>query len=128
MKENVAWGESEILTTPKGMIVRSLMEANIKLGVSSRGAGTVKNSIVQTNFNFIAQDIVFSPSAPTAFVENIMEGFKLTEWCLENNVLVEKEVDFLLNGLKNLRNRPLEEKILETFDSFMNFAMNKTYK
>ena len=87
-------GEAKIMETPMGKIVKSLMDEGGKLGVSSRGMGSLdqKNgaSYVRDDFYLAtAADIVADPSAPNAFVEGIMEG---KEWVWNNGALVEAEL------------------------------------
>ena len=87
-------GKAKILDTPNGKIVKELLNAGAKLGVSSRGMGTLEKR-GQTNYVkddfFLATggDIVAVPSAPKAFVEVIMEG---KEWIWDNGILKESEV------------------------------------
>ena len=88
-------GEAKILKTPMGEIVKSLMDEGAKLGVSSRGMGSLdqKNgaNYVRNDFYLAtAADIVADPSAPNAFVEGIMEG---KEWVWNNGSLVEAELE-----------------------------------
>ena len=87
-------GEAKILSTPMGKIVENLMEDGAKLGVSSRGMGSLnqKNgaNYVRNDFYLAtAADIVADPSAPSAFVEGIMEG---KEWVWNNGSLIEAHV------------------------------------
>ena len=87
-------GEAKIMDTPMGKIVKNLMDEGAKLGVSSRGMGSLnqKNgaSYVRDDFYLAtAADIVADPSAPNAFVEGIMEG---KEWVWNNGSLVEAHV------------------------------------
>jgi len=87
-------GKAKILDTPNGKIVKELLNAGAKLGVSSRGMGTLEKK-GQTNYvkdDFYlatAADIVADPSAPEAFVEGIMEG---KEWIWDNGVIKEAEI------------------------------------
>ena len=87
-------GEAKIMATPMGEIVKSLMNEGGKLGVSSRGMGSLnqKNGATFVRDDFYlatAADIVADPSAPNAFVEGIMEG---KEWVWNNGALVEAEL------------------------------------
>ena len=87
-------GEAKILSTPMGDIVKSLMDDGAKLGVSSRGMGSLdqKNgaNYVRNDFYLAtAADIVADPSAPNAFVEGIMEG---KEWVWNNGLIREADV------------------------------------
>ena len=91
-------GEAKIMATPMGEIVKNLMDEGAKLGVSSRGMGSLDQkggaSYVRDDFYLAtAADIVADPSAPNAFVEGIMEG---KEWVWDNGALIEAE----LVGLK----------------------------
>ena len=91
-------GEAKIMETPMGKIVKNLMDEGAKLGVSSRGMGSLnqKNgaSYVRDDFYLAtAADIVADPSAPNAFVEGIMEG---KEWVWNNGSLIESQ----LQGMK----------------------------
>ena len=87
-------GKAKILDTPNGKIVKELLNSGAKLGVSSRGMGTLEK---KGNANYVkddfylatAADIVADPSAPQAFVEGIMEG---KEWIWDNGILKESEV------------------------------------
>ena len=87
-------GEAKIMDTPMGKIVKNLMDEGGKLGVSSRGMGSLdsKNGANYVRDDFYlatAADIVADPSAPNAFVEGIMEG---KEWIWNNGSLVEAHV------------------------------------
>ena len=87
-------GKAQILATPMGNIAKNLLEEGVKLGVSSRGMGSIDR---QENANYVmddfmlatAADIVADPSAPDAFVNGIMEG---KEWVWDNGILQEKTV------------------------------------
>ena len=87
-------GEAKIMDTPMGKIVQNLMDEGAKLGVSSRGMGSLRQkggaNVVSDDFYLAtAADIVADPSAPNAFVEGIMEG---KEWVWNNGALVEAHV------------------------------------
>ena len=84
-------GEAKIMDTPMGKIVKSLMDEGATLGVSSRGMGSLpsKGGANYVNKDFMlatAADIVADPSAPSAFVEGIMEG---KEWVWDNGSYLE---------------------------------------
>lgn len=89
MEGNTAFGKAQVLDTPCGQIVKKLMEANVKLGVSTRGVGSLKNGIVQNDYRLICVDVVADPSGPECFVQGVMEG---KEWVFENGILIEKEI------------------------------------
>ena len=87
-------GEAKILKTPMGEIVKNLMDEGAKLGVSSRGMGSLdqRNGANYVRIDFYlatAADIVADPSAPNAFVEGIMEG---KEWVWNHGSLIESEL------------------------------------
>lgn len=88
MEGNIAVGKSLLLDTPMGKIAQALVDGGAKIGVSSRGVGTLKESIVQNDYSLICIDIVSDPSGPSCFVDNIMEN---KEWVFENGILTEKE-------------------------------------
>ena len=109
-------GEAKILSTPMGKIVENLMEDGAKLGVSSRGMGSLnqKNgaNYVRNDFYLAtAADIVADPSAPNAFVEGIMEG---KEWVWNNGSLVEAELVRMKSRIeRRTRSRHAKEDALE---------------
>ena len=87
-------GEAKVLSTPMGEIVKSLMDEGAKLGVSSRGMGSLEQkngaNYVRDDFYLAAAaDIVSDPSAPSAFVEGIMEG---KEWVWTHGALLEADL------------------------------------
>ena len=117
-------GKAKILSTPMGKIAESLISEGVKLGVSSRGIGSLKPT--REGFNVVgddfmlatAADIVSDPSAPDAFVEGIMEG---KEWVWEGGILREKLAEQTRNKINNLVNsRKLEEHKLQIFNDFLN--------
>ena len=87
-------GKALILNTPMGKIVTGLVEGGVKLGVSSRGMGTVETkenkTFVKDDFILATVDIVQDPSAPKAFVNGIMEG---VEWIWENGILKPQQIE-----------------------------------
>jgi hypothetical protein len=87
-------GEAKIMSTPMGEIVKNLMDEGAKLGVSSRGMGSLmqKNGANYVRDDFYlatAADIVADPSAPNAFVEGILES---KEWVWNHGSLIEAHV------------------------------------
>ena len=109
-------GEAKVLSTPMGKIVENLMEDGAKLGVSSRGMGSLnqKNgaNYVRNDFYLAtAADIVADPSAPNAFVEGIMEG---KDWVWNNGSLVEAELVRMKSRIeRRTRSRHAKEDALE---------------
>ena len=109
-------GEAKILSTPMGEIVKSLMDDGAKLGVSSRGMGSLdqKNgaNVVRKDFYLAtAADIVADPSAPNAFVEGIMEG---KEWVWNNGLIQEADVAEIKENIEeNVRQNNSKAHALE---------------
>jgi hypothetical protein len=117
-------GKAKILNTPMGQIASSLIGEGVKLGVSSRGIGSLKPT--KEGFNVVgddfmlatAADIVADPSAPDAFVEGIMEG---KEWIWEGTTLREKLATRTKNKIERLtEQKRLEEHKLNVFNEFIN--------
>ncbi len=117
---NNVWGKAKILDTPYGNIVKNLMDEGARLGVSSRGMGSLKqvNGVneVQKDFMLSAVDIVADPSAPDAFVNGIMEG---KEWVWDNGKLQECEIAEYERQIKTASRRELEEKSLNAWKDFL---------
>lgn len=120
--DNIVLGEAQISSSPNGMIVRALMDDGFKLGVSSRGAGTLKDGIVQKDFKYVCNDIVWEPSASSAFVESIMEA--KTEWVLEEGILVEKDLEDYKNRLANYKKGDVNKVLLGIFEDMLNKVSN----
>ena len=114
-------GRAKILDTPNGKIVKSLIDEGARLGVSSRGMGTLKPDkkaqIVQNDFYLAtAADIVADPSAPNAFVEGIMEG---REWIWDNGLLKEHDIERARDNIRSASSRELEEVKLNEFKNLL---------
>ena len=114
-------GRAKILSTPNGQIVKNLIDDGAKLGVSSRGLGSLESKgnaqYVKDDFQLAtAGDIVADPSAPEAFVEGIMEG---VEWVYESGILKAKDLDQMQKDLKTARLNKLEETKLNLWKSFV---------
>jgi hypothetical protein len=113
-------GEAKIMDTPYGKIVKNLIDEGAKLGVSSRGMGSLepKNGaqVVKTDFYLAtAADIVADPSAPGAFVEGIMEG---KEWVWDNGIVKEVEIAKYRKELDQ-KNKDRAEQKAEIFADFL---------
>lgn len=114
-------GKAQILATPMGSIAKNLLEEGVKLGVSSRGMGSIDR---QENANYVmddfmlatAADIVADPSAPDAFVNGIMEG---KEWVWDNGILQEKTVAKYQRHINESSRRELEARTLQVFEHFL---------
>ena len=114
-------GKAKIMNTPMGNIVKGLLNDGAKLGVSSRGMGSVtqKNNAqyVQNDFMLAtAADIVADPSAPDAFVDGIMEG---VEWIKEGSIFKAVEIESWKDQIRQTKQRHLEEKKLEIMKNFL---------
>lgn len=116
-------GKAKILSTPMGKIVESLLNDGVKLGVSSRGVGTLIStnngySVVGADFMLsTAADIVADPSAPDAFVNGIMEG---KEWVWDGGILREqlaKKIKIKINSLVD--ERKLNEQKIDLFQEYL---------
>jgi len=116
-------GKASILQTPMGKIVEGLLEGGVKLGVSSRGMGTLVNKSgvqhVGGDFMLSTVDIVQDPSAPEAFVNGIMEG---VDWVWNNGVLVAQEIESIETEIKesNLASPDTEIRAFKNFLSKLN--------
>tara|TARA_Y100000361_G_scaffold138193_1_gene140191 strand:+ start:1151 stop:1798 length:648 start_codon:yes stop_codon:yes gene_type:complete len=114
-------GKARILDTPMGRIAKSLLDEGVKLGVSSRGLGSLKEQngmkVVADDFMLAtAADIVADPSAPDAFVNGIMEG---REWVWENGLISEQKLERIKHQIDNAAHQQLEERKLFAFNQFL---------
>ena len=117
-------GKAKVLGTPMGKIASSLIGEGVKLGVSSRGIGSLKMTregvnIVGDDFMLAtAADIVADPSAPDAFVEGIMEG---KDWVWDGGILREKYAEKTYKTINTLVDqKKLDEQKLNLFNDFLN--------
>ena len=117
-------GKAKILGTPMGKIAESLISEGVKLGVSSRGIGSLKQTregvnIVSDDFMLsTAADIVADPSAPDAFVEGIMEG---KNWIWDGGILREQQAAKTYKTINTLvSKKQLDEQKLDLFNNFLN--------
>ena len=116
-------GKAKILGTPMGKIASSLVEEGVKLGVSSRGIGSLRPTkegvnVVGDDFMLAtAADIVADPSAPDAFVEGIMEG---KDWVWDGGILREKFAERTYKTINTLVDqKTLDEQKLSLFNDFL---------
>ena len=117
-------GKAKILSTPMGEIVKNLLDDGARLGVSSRGMGSLKASnrkggaqMVQSDFQLAtAADIVADPSAPDAFVDGVMEG---VEWIWDNGVIKAQKIEEYKNTIRRAKSQKLQETKLNVFKSFL---------
>ena len=116
-------GKAKIMNTPMGNIAKSLIDEGVKLGVSSRGVGSLQQTkegfaVVGEDFMLAtAADIVADPSAPDAFVEGIMEG---KEWVWDGGILREKFATKTYKQINTLVDqKKLDEQKLNLFSDFL---------
>jgi len=116
-------GKAKLLDTPMGNIAKSLIGEGVKLGVSSRGMGSLRMTdqgvnVVESDFMLAtAADIVADPSAPDAFVDGIMEG---KDWVMEGGIIREKIVEKTYKQINTfVDERSLQENKLKLFKNFL---------
>ena len=118
-------GKASILQTPMGKIVEGLLEGGVKLGVSSRGMGTLekKNGVMSVGKDFMLAtvDIVQDPSAPEAFVNGIMEG---VDWIWDNGILKPQEIEIIETEIKEARNMRSSDIEIKAFKNFLSKLVN----
>jgi hypothetical protein len=115
-------GKAKILETPYGNIVKNFIDSGVRLGVSSRGMGTLAQSkngvnLVQDDFRLAtAADIVADPSAPGAYVNGIMEN---KEWLFLEGRYVEVDIDNAKKEIKKATGKQIEQVALKLFENFI---------
>ena len=112
-------GRAQVLNTPMGRIVEGLIEGGVKLGVSSRGMGTVENkkgvTYVNDDYMLATVDIVQDPSAQGAFVNGIMEG---VEWIWDNGIFKAQQLEKYETEIREASSKELasvQEKVFKNF-------------
>lgn len=120
-------GRAKLMDTPFGNIAKGLVAEGVKLGVSSRGMGSLKlnkegiNEVQDDFYLATAADIVADPSAPDAFVNGIMEG---VEWIWENELLIARKTQVVEQTVQTIEkavsSRELEAKKFKIFENFLN--------
>lgn len=120
-KGNNFIGKAKLLETPMGRIAKNLLDEGVKLGVSSRGLGSIERrgdtNVVKDDFMLsTAADIVADPSAPDAFVEGIMEG---REWVWNNGLWKESDIAAVKESIDNSSVNELTEKKLKAFENLL---------
>ena len=118
---NDIYGRAKILDTPMGKIAKNFIEEGVRLGVSSRGLGSVKLNKegvneVQDDFHLATVDIVADPSAPDAFVQGIMES---ADWILENGVWKAIQIEQAQNTIRKASKADLNKVKLQVFEQFL---------
>ena len=114
-------GRAKLLDTPMGGIAKNLLDEGVKLGVSSRGMGSIRKeencNVVMDDFMLAtAADIVADPSAPDAFVNGIMEG---KEWVWDNGILKEAAVAEIKTEIDHATLINLQERKISAFEKFL---------
>ena len=120
-------GKARILDTPNGQIVKGLLDGGVKLGVSTRGMGSLEQRngamVVKDDFILNTVDIVQDPSAPNAFVNGIMEG---VEWIWNNGVIEAREIEKMETEIKKAPRKNLYEVQTREFKNFLSLLKSKT--
>ena len=113
-------GKASILKTPMGKIVEGLLEGGVKLGVSSRGMGSLvsKNGVqyVGDDFMLSTVDIVQDPSAPSAFVNGVMEG---VDWVWDNGIIKAQDIEKIETEIKSTPRKDLQVAEIKAFKNFL---------
>ena len=119
-------GKARILETPMGNIVKGLLDGGVRLGVSTRGMGSLeeRNGVAYVKDDFILStvDIVQDPSAPTAFVNGIMEG---VEWVWNNGIIQPQVIEKMETEIKKAPRTNLYEVQVREFKNFLSLLKHK---
>jgi len=125
-KGNDVVGKAQVLDTPMGNIVKGLLEGGVQLGVSTRGMGSLeeKSGIMYVKDDFVLNtvDIVQDPSAPTAFVNGIMEG---VEWVWNNGIIEPQVIEQMETEIKKAPRADLYEAQTREFKNFLSLMKSK---
>ena len=120
LEGNDVMGKATILNTPMGEVVKGLLDGGVKLGVSTRGMGSLEQRnnamVVKPDFMLNAIDIVQDPSAPGAFVNGGMEG---VEWVWHNGIIEAKTIEKMETEIKNAPRANLYETQVREFKNFL---------
>lgn len=121
-EKNDVYGKAKIFDTPMGKIAKNLIDEGVKLGVSSRGLGSLKPrdsgiNEVQSDFLISTVDIVADPSAPSAWVNGILES---KEWVMTPDGRLEERVVELAK-----KNKLTEDVKIRAFQLFLNSLIDK---
>lgn len=114
------YGKALVLNTPCGNILKGLLEGGTKVGVSSRGRGSLKttNGVneVQSDFELSTVDVVLTPSAPDAYVQAIMEG---ADWIYGKDITTDKALEESKKRILAAKGPSLERIMIEEFTGFI---------
>ena len=123
---NDVMGKATILNTPMGEVVKGLLDGGVKLGVSTRGMGSLTRGndamVVKDDFILNAVDIVQDPSAPGAFVNGIMEG---VEWVWNNGIIEAKAIEIMETEINKAPRSNLYEVQVREFKNFLSLLKSK---
>tara|TARA_B100000287_G_scaffold19978_1_gene19974 strand:- start:1495 stop:2154 length:660 start_codon:yes stop_codon:yes gene_type:complete len=123
---NNVMGKASILDTPMGQVVKGLLDGGVTFGVSTRGMGSLKNNgnamVVNSDYILNAVDIVQDPSAPSAFVNGIMEG---VEWVWNNGVIEAQTIEKMETEIKKAPRANLYETEVREFKNFLSLLKSK---
>jgi len=130
--DNLEWsgnnvvGKATVLETPRGKIVQGLLEGGVQLGVSTRGMGSLQRTndamVVKDDFLLNAVDIVQDPSAPSAFVNGVMEG---VEWVWNNGIIERRAIEEMETEIKKAPRANLYETEVREFKNFLSLLKSK---
>ena len=125
-KGNDVVGKATILDTPMGKIVKGLLDGGVQLGVSTRGMGSLERGneamIVKGDFLLNAVDIVQDPSAPSAFVNGVMEG---VDWIWNNGIIERQAIEQIETEIKRTPRADLYEANVREFKNFLSLLKTK---
>ena len=125
-KGNDVIGKATILETPMGQIVKGLLDGGVRVGVSTRGMGSLRRGsdamIVGDDFMLNAVDIVQDPSAPNAFVNGVMEG---VEWVWNNGIIEARHIEQMETEIKKAPRKDLYEVQIREFKNFLSLLKSK---
>lgn len=109
MNGNDGIGVARILPTTTGKLVEVFLDAGTQLGVSSRGVGSIRGNVVGEDYKLLTVDIVADPSAPSAFVDGILEN---KEYIMEGNIFVEKAIEDFQKSLDKTGSKYIKENLM----------------
>jgi hypothetical protein len=119
-------GKATILETPMGQIVKGLLDGGVRVGVSTRGMGSLQKGsgamMVGPDFMLNAVDIVQDPSAPNAFVNGVMEG---VEWVWNNGIVEARHIEQMETEIKKAPRKDLYETQVREFKNFLSLLKSK---
>ena len=119
-------GKARILPTPMGKIVEGLLDGGVRLGVSTRGMGSLEKQgdvmVVKDDYLLNTVDIVQDPSAPNAFVNGIMEG---VEWIWDNGILAPRVIEEIETEIKTAQKKDQSVVQVREFKNFLSLLKSK---